>query len=71
MFRWVMAIVKPKKENHMFACLPLLVWLLVPPAAAAATAGASGGGWDIGDGDVDSDSLMDGMGRVVIVLQYR
>ena len=56
----------------MFVCLPLLVWLLVPrAAAAAATAGASGGGWDIGDSDVDSDSLMDGMGRVFIVLQYR
>ena len=50
-----MAIVEPKKENHMFVCLPLLVWLPVPPAAAAATAGASaGGGWDIGDAESDS-----------------
>ena len=47
-----MTIVKPKKENYMFACLPPLLWLL---PAAAATAGASaGGGWDIGDADSDS-----------------
>ena len=50
-----MAIVEPKKENHIFVCLPLLLWLLVHPAAAGATAGA---GWNIGDGDADSDSFM-------------
>ena len=56
MFRWVMAIVAPKKENHMFVRLPLLLWLPVPPAAAAAAiAGASAGrDWDIGDADSDS-----------------
>ena len=57
-----MAIVEPKKENHIFVCLPLLVSLLLPPAATAATAATSGagagGGWDIGDGDVDADSFM-------------
>ena len=51
-----MAIVEPKKENHIFVCLPLLVSLLVPPAATAATAATSGAG--IGDGDVDADSFM-------------
>ena len=57
-----MAIIEPKKENHNFVCLPLLVSLLVPPAATAATAATSGagagGGWDIGDGDADADSFV-------------
>ena len=39
-----MAIIEPKKENHNFVCLPLLVSLLVPPAATAATAATSGAG---------------------------
>ena len=62
MFQRVMATVEPKKENHVLVCLPLLVTLLVPPAATAATAATSGasagGGWDIGDGDGDTDSFM-------------
>ena len=35
-----MATVEHKKENDIFACLPLLVSLLLPAPAAAATATA-------------------------------
>ena len=62
MFWWAMTIIEPKKENHVLVCLSLLVTLLVPPAAPAATAATSwasaGGGWDIGDGDGDTNSFM-------------